>query len=77
MGWTLIACKNCHGEFPAKRKHALYCSTACRVAAHRAREATGGERWAPDKRRRRKGASAEREAATGTGTNPRARGGWY
>lgn len=44
--WTVVyrrkalqdaVCLHCRERFPTTRKHARYCSTRCRVAAHRAR----------------------------------------
>jgi len=33
-------CEHCRTRFPTTRRHARYCSTRCRVAAHRARQTT-------------------------------------
>jgi hypothetical protein len=33
-------CLNCAGALDGKRKHAKYCSSRCRVRAHRARQRT-------------------------------------
>ena len=36
--WT--ECEYCNRQFHAKRRSAVYCSTRCRVAAHRLRQPT-------------------------------------
>jgi hypothetical protein len=40
-----IACKRCHKTFEAKRADTAYCSTKCRVAAHRKRRIEPPPTW--------------------------------
>jgi hypothetical protein len=43
QGFPVQLCERCGSVFEAKRSTARYCSTACRVAAHRARSADSSD----------------------------------
>jgi len=68
MALQIKRCGWCGEEFAARRSDAKWCSTACRMAAHRRK--TGKTGYGSVRRTR---TSAERKAATGKGENPRTR----